>query len=224
MNNNSNLFIGGGIWYQTGPLTLYLQGMIDDLVVERREELREENNFYPTTYTINSSLTLADIPKGVDIGIEVDLVSANSYRSFRYQDQWTYAQRGLATNFSDYIRTKLYATFYPSWLEGLKVEPAATLYLKGIGDMRDLRTSTEPDGSQIPGILSGVNEWTIRPSLYLRYQPVDTHLFDPEKNIQFNFWMDADIGVNFVENADNQRGVTDQDFIGLFRLFGQITF
>lgn len=225
MNNNSNLLIGGSIWYQTGPLTVYLQGMIDDFVVEDRKELQEENKFIPTTYTINSSITLAGLTEGMDIGLEADLVSANSYRSFRYQDQWTYLQRGLATNFSDYISTKLFATFYPGWLPGLKVEPAATLYLKGVGDMRELRTPTEPDGTQIPGILSGVNERTVRPSLYLRYQPVTSaDLFDSSRNVHFNIWLDADMGINFVDNAGHQTGATSNEFVGLFRLFGQITF
>jgi len=224
MNNNSNLMLGGSIWYQTGSWTLFFQGMLDDLVVEDRQELREDNNLIPTTYTINSSITVTDIADTFDMGIEADLVGSNSYRSNRYQDQWTYAQRGLATNFSDYIRTKVYATFYPGWLQGLKVEPAMTLYLKGTEDLRDLRTSTEPDGSQIPGILAGTVERTWRPSLYLRYQPMGSMLGDPSNDVRVNFWLDADMGVNIVDNYQNIEGATSREFVGLFRLFGQVSF
>lgn len=224
MNNNSNMMIGGSIWYQTGSWTFYLQGMIDDLVVENREELRQDDNLIPTTYTINSSITVADVANSFDLGLEADLVSANTYRSNRYQDQWTYAQRGLATNFSDYIRTKLYGTFYPNWMQGLTVEPSITAYYKGVGDLRDLRTSTNPDGSQIPGILSGTVERTWRPSLHLRYQPVGIKLGDPSNDIRLNFWMDADMGINFVDNYQNVEGASNRRFIGLFRLFGELTF
>jgi hypothetical protein len=224
MNNNSNLLLGGSIWYQTGRLTLYTQFMLDDFMYKYREEARESNDFIPVTYTINSSATVTDIGNSFDLGLEADLVSSNSYRSNRYQDQWTYAQRGLATNFSDYIRTKAYATFYPEWMEGVKVEPAVTLYYKGTEDLRDLRTSTEPDGSQIPGILAGTVERTVRPSLNLRYQPMGTTVFDPKHDIRFNFWLDADMGVNFTDNYNNIAGATNRRFIGLFRLFGQFTF
>jgi hypothetical protein len=224
MNNNSNLMLGGSVWYQTGNWTFYVQGMLDDLVVEDRDELREENNLIPTTYTINSSIKVTDIANTFDLGLEADLVGANAYRSFRYQDQWTYAQRGLATNFSDYIRTKAYAIFYPNWLEGLTVEPAVTFYYKGTEDLRDLRTSTEADGSQIPGILAGTVERTIRPSLYLRYQPVGTNLFGSSNDVRFNFWIDADMGINFNDNYQNIEGAGNRRFIGLFRLFGQFTF
>lgn len=223
-NNNINLGVGGSIWYQTGFVTLYLQGMLDDLVVADRAEKLKEDYFIPIVYSITGSMTITDIGNSFDLGVETDLVSANSYRSERYQDQWTYAQRGLATNFSDYIRTKAYATFYPGWLEGLKVEPGMTYYLKGTEDLRDLRTKTEPDGTQIPSILAGTVERTLRPSLYLRYQPMGSFLGDRSNDIRFNFWLDADMGYNITENHNNIQGATNQRFIGLFRLFGQFTF
>ena len=156
--------------------------------------------------------------------MEADLVAANAYRSNQLQNQWTYAQRGLATNFSDYIRTKAYATLYPNGVRGLTVEPALTLYWKGTEDLRELRTSTGLDGSQIPGILAGTVERTVRPSLYLRYQPMGTNIFGGSNDVRFNFWMDADMGINFVDNHRNREGATDRRFIGLFRLFGQFRF
>lgn len=37
------------------------------------------------------------------------------------------------------------------------------------------------------------------------------------------WWLDADMGVNLVENHNNVEGATEREFIGLFKLFGQIT-
>jgi hypothetical protein len=223
-NINANLLIGGSIWYQAGSWTFYLQGMLDDLIVENRDELRENDELIPTTYTINSTITIVDIADLFDVGLEADLVGSNAYRSWRFQDQWTYAQRGLATNFSDYIRTKASITLYPDWASGLKLQPAVTFYWKGTEDLRDARTSTGPDGRQIPGILVGTVERTVRPSLYLRYQPAGLNLFGEDNDVRFNFWLDADMGFNFVDNANNVEGTTDSRFIGLFRFAGQFTF
>ncbi|PWN06132.1 capsule assembly Wzi family protein [Rhodohalobacter mucosus] len=223
-NVGANFILGGSVWYQSGKSTFYIQAMLDDLIVENRSELRENDELIPTTYTINSSLKVADIADRFDMGLEADLVGANAYRSRRFQDQWTYAQRGLATNFSDYVRTKAYLTFYPEWSSGLKIEPAVTFYWKGTEDLRELRTSVGPDGSQIPGILAGTIERTVRPSLNLRYQPAGMKLFGEENDVRFNMWLDADIGVNYVENANNIEGDTTSPFIGLLRFFGQVTF
>lgn len=222
MNNNSNIMLGGSVWYQTGSLTLFFQVMIDDVDIKSQDGPNDPK--HPLPFTVNSSITIADVAKQFDIGLEADLVGTNTYRSGRYQDQWTFAQRGIATNFSDYIRTKVYTTFYPNWMRGLKIEPALTLYWKGTEDLRGLRTPFELDGSPMPAILANTVERTLRPSLYLRYQPMSTTLFDPSKDIRFNFWVDADMGVNFVENYYNVEGVTDRRFIGLFRFFGEVTF
>lgn len=223
-NVGANFVIGGSVWYQKGKSTFYIQAMLDDFIVENRSELRDNDDLIPTTYTINSSVTVADVMGRFDLGLEADLVGANAYRSRGFQDQWTYAQRGLATNFSDYIRTKAALTFYPGWSSGLKVQPAVTFYWKGTEDLRELRTSVGPDGSQIPGILAGTIERTVRPSLNLRYQPAGMKLFGEENDIRFNLWLDADIGMNYVDNANNVAGATDSRFIGLFRFFGEFTF
>lgn len=223
-NNNVNIGVGGSIWYQLGSVTFFIQGMIDDLDIKSQDGAGEPSTKLPTPYTINTSISFTDIGNAFDLGLETNLVSSNSYRSENYQEQWTYAQRGLATNFSDYIQTKAYITFYPDWLQGLKVEPGMTIYWKGTEDLRDLRKWTYPDGRRISGILTGTVERTLRPTLYLRYQPMGSFLGDPSKGSRFSFWLDADMGVNITDNYDHIAGATNRRFIGLFRLFGQFTF
>jgi hypothetical protein len=222
MNNNSNIMLGPSFWYHTGIWTFFLQGMLDD--VDIKSEDPEGTPKYPTSFALNSSITASGLFNRFDLGLEVDMVASNAYRSGRYQDQWTYAQRGLATNFSDFIRTEAYGAFYPRWLAGMTIKPALTFYWKGTQDLRDLRSPTLPDGSPMPVILAGPVERTVRPSLHIRYQPMGTTLFDPSRDIRFNFWLDADMGVNFTANADHQEGVSNRRFIGLFRANAQITF
>jgi hypothetical protein len=222
-NADSNAMIGGSIWYQTGPLTLFAQGMLDDILISRREERKRSGDFYPAVYTINGSATWAGVTDRLDVGMEVDVVSANSYRTDNRADEWSYLQRGLATNFSDYVRLEGHATWYP--MPSLEVEPALTLYRKGEGDFRRLRITYAPgSGGAIPSVLTGTVERTIRPSVSVRYQPLDIDLFGDERNVQVNAWVDANMGVNLVTNAGHVEGRSDRRFVGLFRLFGQIAF
>lgn len=222
-NADSNAMIGGSIWYQPGPLTIYVQGMLDDILLTRREERKRTGEFYPAIYTVNGSVTWADVFERVDLGAEVDLVSLNSYRARDRAEEWSYVQRGLATNFSDYVRSEVHATWYPT--AALEVEPALTLYRKGEGDFRRLQVSYDPGpGGAIPSVLSGTVERTVRPSLSVRYQPIDVGLFGDDSDARFHAWLDVDAGVNFIEHADHKEDVTDRRFVGLVRVFGQVSF
>ena len=224
-NNKTNLILGGSVWYQPGPLTLHVQGSLDDILVSRREERKKNGEFYPAIYTINSSVTWAGVTPRLDLGTELDVVSTNSYRTYDRAQEWSYAQRGLATNFSDYVRSEAHLTWYPSWAEGLEVEPALAVYWKGEGDFRQLKINynTGP-GDSFPSVLSGTVERTVRPSLTLRYQTLSTPVFGTDSDARFRLWLDADMGVNWIQAHDHRTGVEERRFIGLFRVFGQLTF
>jgi len=220
---DSNAMIGGSVWWQPGPLTLYAQGMLDDILISRREERKRSGEFYPAVYTLNGAATWAGVTDRLDLGAEVDVVSANSYRTDNRPDEWSYAQRGLATNLNDYVRLEGHATWYPT--ASLEVEPALTWYRKGEGDFRRLRITYDAGpGGAVPRVLSGTVERTLRPSVSLRYQPVDLNLFDAESDVRVTAWVDADLGVNFTENADYAKNATDRRFVGLIRVFGQVAF
>ena len=221
-NTDSNAMIGGSVWYQRGPITLYAQGMLDDILISRRAERKRSGEFYPAVYTVNGSVTWAGLTDALDLGAEVDVVSANAYRTDNRADEWSYGRRGLATNFSDYVRTQLHATWYAT--PALEFEPALTLYRKGEGDFRRLRVTYAPGrGGAIPSVLLGTVERTVRPSISLRYQPVSFRLFDPSSEARFTAWVDANVGYNFVQNSGHVEGATSDRFVGLFRIFGQIT-
>jgi hypothetical protein len=221
--NDSNLMVGGAVWYQAGPVTLYVQSMLDDILVGDNEDRKRSGEYYPPIYTINGSATWAGVTDQLDVGAEVDVVSANSYRTDNRADEWSYLQRGLATNFSDYVRLEGHATWYPT--PSLKVEPALTLYRKGEGDFRQLRiTYDSGPGGAIPSVLTGTVERTVRPSVSVRYQPIDLGLFGDERAVRVSAWVDADMGVNVITDAGHAQGRSDRRFVGLFRLFGQVTF
>ena len=224
-NNKTNLILGGAIWYQPGPVTLHVQGTLDDILVSRREERKENGRFYPAIYTINSSATWAGVTPRLDAGMELDIVSTNSYRTYDRAQEWSYAQRGLATNFSDYVRSEAHLTWYPSWGPGLEIEPALSMYWKGEGDFRRLKINynTGP-GDSFPSVLSGTVERTVRPSLTLRYQTLSVPVFGPQNSARFRLWLDADMGVNVIQAHDHRADVSDRRFVGLFRVFGQVTF
>jgi hypothetical protein len=220
--NDSNLMVGGAVWYQVGSVTLYGQTMLDDILPRENEDRKRSGEYYPPIYTINGSVTWAGVTDRLDVGAEVDVISANSYRTDNRADEWSYLQRGLATNFSDYVRLEGHATWYP--LPGLKVEPAFTWYRKGEGDFRRLRVTYAPGpGGAIPSALLGTVERTLRPSVSLRYQPVRLELFE-NSDLRVQAWIDANVGINFIENADHVEGATEHRFIGLVRVFGQVSF
>ena len=221
--NDSNIIVGGSVWTQVGPVTVHVQSMLDDILISRREVRKRSGEFYPAIYTVNGSATWAGVTDQLDLGTEVDVVSANSFRTDNRADEWSYAQRGLATNLSDYVRVQGHATWYP--MSSLEVEPALTWYRNGEGDFRRVRITYAPGpGGAIPSVLTGTVEQTIRPSVSVRYQPLSFGLFDDNQDVRFSAWIDANVGVNFTENADHVQGATRQEFVGLFRIFGQISF
>lgn len=121
------------------------------------------------------------------------------------------------------MRLEGHATWYPT--ASLEVEPALTWYRKSDGDFRRLRITCDAGpGGAVPSVLSGTVERTLRPSVSLRYQPVDLNLFDAESDVRVTAWVDADLGVNFTENADHVKNATDRRFVGLIRVFGQVAF
>ncbi|MFO8098983.1 MAG: hypothetical protein R6T83_05090 [Salinibacter sp.] len=224
-NDRTNLILGGSVWYQPGPVTLHVQGMLDDILVSRREERKENGEFYPAIYTINSSVTWAGVTPRLDVGAELDIVSTNSYRTYDRAEEWSYAQRGLATNFSDYVRSEAHLTWTPSWGPGVEIEPALTMYWKGEGDFRRLKINynTGP-GDSFPSVLSGTVERTVRPSLTFRYQTLSVPVFGSESSARFRLWLDADMGVNLIQAHDHRANVDTRRFIGLFRVFGHLSF
>lgn len=222
MNNDSNQMIGGSVYVNTNNLTYHLQLMLDDLVVNDRADLIENAELIPATYTIMTSLYHSKLIKNIGLGWEAELVSTNSYSSRSPENLWVYAKRGLATFNSDYIKTRFYTDFYITNNFDLHIQPYAALFLRGEKEILENRISRDSNGNQINTILAGTVERTIRPGVYLRFQPLKNYF--TQKTASFTWWIDADMGYNFVDNKDNLNGQLDTSFEAILQLYGRIIF
>ena len=226
--NDLTFMVGAGGWYQAGPVTVHLQGVLEDILLrstfssDRRERRIEAGEYYPPMINATASATWAGVTDRTDLHVEVDVVGSNAYQTEDYPDRWAFAGRGLATNFNDYVRVGASAVRHTSLLEGLELEPGLTFYYKGASDLRGLR-DRQLGGETVPFVLSGTVERTLRPSLELRYRPGGMDL-GSEGSPRLNVWVDADMGVNFIRNAGHEEGATDRRFVGVFEVFAQLQF
>lgn len=187
-NDENNLQIGGMIWGQYKNMTLNSQLMIDDL---------EHTNDYgePITFTFLSSLNYALRNHAVDLKAEFEAVAYQSYNTDQAEGRYLYLNRGIATPTNDYVKLKLYPSFYlDQHVKGLKVTPYLTYFLKGEQVINQEFNRRKPDGSVIDIILTGEVEKTIRGGLHILYQP------------RSYFWFELDTGYNHFSNYNHISG------------------
>jgi hypothetical protein len=135
----------------------------------------------------------------VELRTEYQQVGAWTYRTPNYVDRYSYFNRGLGANYSDYDRLTLWADLYPP-VRGLRLSPAALLQRQWEGNFRD----SIPGGYYWgrPALAYGVGETTLRLALRGRYQPLR------------QAWLAWDVGPNFVRNKDHVIGARKTEFEG----------
>lgn len=205
-NEYANLVIGSMVWWRFGPGVLWAEFMLDDIIVDDRADLITHRDIKRAATAWSGGVTLTGIHPEFELDLRGQMISATSYRSELFRGQWTYAQRGLATNFGDYIRTTFELGWYADrFVPGLEVRPGVDVLFQGEGDIRMPLSINEPDIESLPLVLGGTVEQTIRPYLSLRYQP------DPR------FRVEADIGWNHIENRGHIEGYSESPVIGMIR-------
>ncbi|MEL6613032.1 MAG: capsule assembly Wzi family protein, partial [Bacteroidota bacterium] len=191
-NDENNGFAAGLIWGQIGKLTLQGQLLLDDLDVLNASE--------PASVALAGTATLAGVRPWLDLGLEADAVSGRAYNTTQPEGRYLFAQRGLGTQFSDYLRLAIWGEAYAdAFVPGLMVQPRAEVLLQGIRDPRQ----PYPTDEEAPTFLDGTLERTLRLATRVRYQPIP------------NAWIRADLGVNLVGNENNVEGVNQTRFVGI---------
>jgi hypothetical protein len=189
-NYENNLVLGAMVWgYQKG-WTFSAQMLMDDFVYSNRSEMAQGGYLEPLSTSIMASIYKANVMDGLGIGFQGELVSSQVYHTDQTEGQWTYAQRGLATNFSDYIHLRFYADYMAEqWLPGLELTPGLDLLWQGEQDIR-----LPLQNYSVDFVLIGQPEMTVRPSIKAHYQ------MDPR------WWAEVDAGFNVIQDRNHQVG------------------
>ncbi|MAL16112.1 MAG: hypothetical protein CL670_11970 [Balneola sp.] len=198
-DETNNLIIGGMVWTQFRNITLNGQLLIDDF-----EHTTNEGE--PVTFTFLSSINYAPKSSGMDLNLELEAVSYQTYNTDNAEGRYLYLNRGIATPTNDYIKVKLYPQlFLDQHLRGLMVAPYLTYYSKGEQVINQDFNRRKPDGSVIDVILTGQEENTVRGGLHVLYQP------------NSNFWFELDTGYNHIANYQNIAGRSASRLATIFK-------
>jgi hypothetical protein len=127
-----NLVLEGQVWYRTGGVALFAEFMLDDIDVSPDADDAE-----PLLYGLTLGGRWTSAAPWLALGLDYQRVSAFVYRTQAgIVDQYSFLQRGLGENFSDYDRLSLSADLYPP-VVGLWLTPVLQVQRQGEGDLRD---------------------------------------------------------------------------------------
>jgi hypothetical protein len=186
-----NLMLDLQVWYRLGGVTLYGEGLLDDIDIAPEGDEAE-----PPVYGFTVGSRVTSLAPWLALAAEYQQVSAWAYRTPNDVDRYSYLERGLGQNYSDYDRLTLSADLFPP-LRGLRLTPTFHFQRQGEGNFRD----TIPGGYQgEPAIFLGVRERTLRVGLAGHYQPVRYA------------WISWDIGYNDIANRGNVEGADESLF------------
>jgi hypothetical protein len=166
--------------------------IIDDFIHTNRDRMADEGYLEPLSTSIMASVYKTNLIAGLGVGLEGELVSSQVYHTDQTEGQWTYAQRGLATNFSDYIHLRGFIDYFADgWLPGLQLTPGIDLLWQGEQDIRK-----ELQNYSVDFVLIGQPEFTVRPSVVARFQN------------NSRWWAELDLGFNFIQHENHQMNIS----------------
>ena len=196
-NDVNNLLFGLSIWGRIQNLTLRGEYLFDDIIFNKDERgISEKNTF---SFIANASYAFAKLP--VDVNSNVEVISYQSYNTDQAEGRYLYLTKGIATQFNDYVFADLRIDWYAdTMVKGLRVSPYAGLLKQGEQEINQPYQDEYPDGTPLEIVLTGIVESTKRVALNLFYSPVSY------------FWINADAGMNFVNNLDHMEGQGDTRF------------
>ena len=193
-NNENNNIIGGILTVQRGRVQVSGQFAMDDLDILDRTE--------PGSLALTGDLTVAG--ERADLGLALTAVSGRAYDTGFPEQSFLFANRGIATQFSDYVLARTFADVYLDDLTpGLTVRPEVQLLVQGERDIRQpYPNDKNPEGDKVPFIFAGTPERTLRAGATVRLQPSPW------------WWVQADLGINRTADDGFQEGTTVTRLVG----------
>ncbi len=181
-------------WFGVPGFEAYVEFFVDDIDVDPGPEGAE-----PFTYAFTVGSRLANLAPWLELGVEYSQVSAFAYRAPPGVDVWSFINRGLGQNFSDYDRLTLTADVFVPRIPGLRLTPTLQVQRQGEGSFRD---PVPPRDIHVasPALFLGVKETTVRFGLRGWFQP---HRF---------LHLEWDIGQNVIDNPGNVSGTSRNEF------------
>ena len=194
-NDDNNGFLAGLLWAQLNRWTIQGQLMVDDL--------RLQSNTGPETITFALTGSAVYALPNADIMFTLETVSSRAYNAPQTEGQYIFLNRGIATQFSDYVHSSLSAEFYLDHrVRGLRMQPKIDVLYQG---ERDMRQPFPKNSEVIQNLLDGEVNRTMRASMSMMYQPVHW------------WWIGIDAGYNISRGKSNQ-------FIGLVNAGIKVSF
>jgi hypothetical protein len=198
-NDENNGFLGLSVWLRRSSSILALQGVLDDFDLLNLKE--------PASFALSGSLTLVSAVGESDFTFGGSAVASRTFNTLQPEGRLIYLQRGLATQFSDYVTIFSSLDWYAfRWVKGLTLTPRIDVLWQGEEDIRnefprnkDFRVAQglPPVGT----ILTGVVERTTRTAVQITYEP------------DARFFLRMDTGINFIRNAQNVTGRSRTRFL-----------
>lgn len=184
-NDEHNAMIAGLLFLHLNRFTVHGQIMLDDFDLVGEGE--------PPALSIMGAARYAGAG-GADLGVELEVASARSYKSEQVEGHYLYLLRGLATQFTDYVRLSTSADLYlDRRIPGLTITPRLTALFSG---EQEVIGGAYPDDT-IPFVLAGTETRLFRASVSARYNPIRY------------FWAGLDAGLNFTQNAGHVSGKSE---------------
>lgn len=187
-NDENNGLIGAFVQVQR-PLTL-IQGniAIDDFDVVNGKE--------PASIAATLYLHRANVLKKTDLAVGSTIVTGRTFNAEQPEGRYTYLQRGIGTQNSDFVTGFVSATIFLR--SGITLSPRLDVLFQGEGDFHQ----PFPAHEEAPAIFKGVVERTLRPSLSVKVQ---THSMVD---------IVATGGFNWVDNENHVSGTSGTNFSG----------
>ena len=189
-----NLMLDVQAWARRGRFELFGEALLDDVDITPPKGADRE----PTSYAVTVGARWTHASGTRSVGLEYARVSAWAYRTPNRVDRYSYLDRGLGENASDWERMTLRVDWLGPW-PGLRLTPLVAVRRSGRGDFRD-PVPPEPEYLGSPNLFLGTRETTVRVALGGRYQP------------DRRFWLAWNAGPDFFTNRDHVQGADETSF------------